>query len=139
LRIGHVYGPGEEAYLKIIPETFKKIINKESVKIWGTGEDLRSFIYIDDVVEATINAIDLDEEVGVINVVGSQAISIKELVSKIIDITGHNHTIEYISTNEKPRNLSFNNSKLVKYLLKKETDLDVGLTNEYNYFLNLSN
>lgn len=139
LRIGHVYGPREEAYLKIIPETFKKIINKESVKIWGTGEDLRSFIYIDDVVEATINAIDLDEEVGVINVVGNQAISIKDLVSKIIDITGHNHTIEYVSTDVKPRNLSFDNSKLAKYLLKKETDLDVGLTNEYNYFLNLSN
>lgn len=134
LRIGHVYGPGEEAYMKVVPETFRKILNKEPVKIYGTGEDLRSFIYIDDVVKTTLNALELEEEIGVINVVGSQKISIKDLVLKIIQITKKDSLIEYIDTTAQPRNLNFDNSKLVKYLLKEETPLEIGLKKEYVYF-----
>lgn len=138
LRIGHVYGPGEEAYLKIIPETFRKILNNESVTIYGTGEDLRSFIYIDDVIKSALNALELKEDIGVVNVVGNQEISIKDLVLKIIDMTNHDVKVEYASTTAVPRNLKFDNSKLVKYLLKEETPLEQGLKNEYEYFKKLN-
>ena len=138
LRIGHVYGPGEEAYLKIIPETFRKILNNESVTIYGTGEDLRSFIYIDDVIKSALNALELKEDIGVVNVVGNQEISIKDLVLKIIDMTNHDVKVEYAGTTALPRHLKFDNSKLVKYLLKEETQLELGLKNEYEYFKKLN-
>ncbi|MBX9888359.1 MAG: NAD(P)-dependent oxidoreductase [Flavobacteriaceae bacterium] len=134
LRIGHVYGPGEETYLKIIPETFRKIIDNEPVTIYGTGEDLRSFIYIDDVIKSALNALELTENIGVVNVVGNQEIAIKDLVYKIIDITKQDIKVDNVDSAAPPRHLKFDNAKLVKYLLQEETPLDIGLKIEYEHY-----
>jgi UDP-glucose 4-epimerase len=133
LRVGHVYGPGEEEYQKIIPTTISKIINDQSLQMWGSGEDLRAFIYIDDVVKSIINAIYLEQEVGAINLVSNQKISIIDLISKIITLMGSNKKIEQISLNNKVRNLVFDNAKMKQYLLKKEVQLDTGLLQEIKY------
>jgi len=64
LRIGHVYGPGEEVYKKILPLTMKKIIAGGPVEIWGDGSDLRSFIHVRDVVKAIIASISVEMDDG---------------------------------------------------------------------------
>jgi nucleoside-diphosphate-sugar epimerase len=133
LRIGHVYGAGEEAYDKIIPSTFKKILRNESVQIWGTGEELRSFINVNDVVGSIIKSLTLKESIGVVNVVSSQPISIIELVKKIINISKSDSKIEYIKPNTVGRSLIFNNAKLKKCLLFNETKIEVGLKDELDY------
>jgi len=133
LRIGHVYGPGEEAYQKIIPVTINNILLQNPIQIWGTGEELRSFIYIKDIVTAIINSIDLKEDVGVINLVGSTPISINDLVNTIKLISNKEITIEKISTEKKGRDLVFDSSKMNTFLLKKETYLEEGLKEEFEY------
>ena len=35
LRLGHVYGPGEEQYQKMIPATFRKILRGEAIELFG--------------------------------------------------------------------------------------------------------
>jgi UDP-glucose 4-epimerase len=139
VRIGHVYGPGEETYKKLIPETFRKVLANKNLTIWGTGEELRSFIYVDDVVKAIVNAIDYNENLGVINLVGSQAISILEVIEKIKQIANSEVLIEKIDTNFQGRNLVFDNSKMLKFLLQNETALDEGLRSEYAYMKQLKN
>jgi UDP-glucose 4-epimerase len=133
LRIGHVYGPGEEAYHKIIPLTFKKILNNEPIQIWGTGEEFRSFIYVNDVVSAIVNSLNLKENIGIVNLVSGQPISIIELVKKIITISQVDIRIEYIKPISFTRNLVFDNTKLKKWLLVNETDIVDGLKEEYEY------
>ncbi|MBK8521170.1 MAG: SDR family oxidoreductase [Chitinophagaceae bacterium] len=63
LRVGHVYGPGEEAYEKIIPVTITKILRDQPLQIWGTGNEIRSFIFIKDIVSAIMNAVKLEDKV----------------------------------------------------------------------------
>ena len=133
LRIGHVYGPGEEAYQKIIPISINKILNKESLQIWGTGNELRSFIYINDVVNAIINSLEITEGLGIINLVSNQSISINELISKLIKISKKEVEIINIPTNLSSRSLVFDNTKMINWLLKKETNLDDGLNEEFEY------
>jgi UDP-glucose 4-epimerase len=137
LRIGHVYGPREEKYAKLIPETFRKVLTNQNLTIWGTGEELRSFIYVEDVVKAIENAIDYNENLGVINIAGSQYISIVQLVEKIKELTNSEVNIERIQSNFKGRNLIFDNSKMMRFLLKNETNLDEGLLAEYTYMKQL--
>ena len=88
LRIGHVYGPGEERYEKLIPTAIKAIEKTGSVELWGSGEDLRSFIYIDDVINSIINSLNMKSNIGVINVVGSTPITILNIIQKLIEISG---------------------------------------------------
>jgi nucleoside-diphosphate-sugar epimerase len=49
LRVGHIYGRGEEAYKKIIPETIRRIKNNENPRVFGLGEEKRAFLHVDDV------------------------------------------------------------------------------------------
>ena len=73
LRIGHVYGPGEEKYAKFLPKTIRNIVDGKAVELYGDGTELRSYIYLDDVVKAILAAVGLHDNVGVINIVGGVA------------------------------------------------------------------
>jgi len=139
LRIGHVYGPGEESYAKLIPEAFRKVISNQPLKIWGTGGELRSYIYVEDVAEAIVNSITYEENLGVINIVGSQPITTLRLVEKIKYLANSDVMIEKTETDFKGRNLVFDNSKLMNYLLTSETNIEEGLRKEYLYMKHLNN
>lgn len=132
LRLGHVFGPGEEKYQKILPLTIKKVINNEDIEIWGDGKAIRTFIYIEDVVQAIVNALNLSES-KIINIVGEEQVTIADLIKKIIGISQKNINIKYIPSNTPNRNLIFDNSKLKKYLIPNLTSLQDGLIKEYQY------
>jgi len=131
LRIGHVYGPGEEQYAKVIPKAIERIVAGGDVELWGEGEELRSFIYISDVVTAILKAVELQEEPGVINVVGGNAISIRDLLEKLIAIGGRQTKIVQREFSGPPRDLVFDNTKLKRYLLPEESDFTTGLKMEF--------
>lgn len=133
LRIGHVYGPGEEKYKKVIPVAIQNIIENKSVELWGDGCDLRSFIFIKDVVESILNSLTVAEKNLDINVVSGVSISIYDLLHKIITISGRSVHLHKRASNHKKRDVIFDNSKLLNILLKEETDLIQGLKAEYDY------
>lgn len=135
LRVGHVYGPGEEVYEKILPVTMKKVIKNEPVEIWGDGTDLRSFIHVDDVVDSVLSALINDIEPEVVNVVSSQPMSINDLVKSIISIENKTIEVKHISTQQGRRDLVFDNSLLMKTLLGEERDFKKFLKDEYEYML----
>ena len=137
LRIGHVYGSGEEKYEKLIPETMKRILADEAVDIWGDGTELRSFIYIDDVVKAIINSIYLSQQVGPINVVSENSLSIEKVVKGIIEISGAQVKVNYLPRKGLARNLKFDTQKMKRFLLSTETDMRTGLKIEWNYMMTL--
>lgn len=137
LRVGHVYGPGEEAYQKIIPVTINKLLQNERPQIWGTGDEVRSFIYITDIVSAILEAIKLSENAGVINITGGNKITVNELVNKLVLLNGKNLHPERIQSGTKGRDLIFDNTKMKKLLLPEETPFDTGLFEEWQYMKKL--
>jgi UDP-glucose 4-epimerase len=134
LRIGHVYGPGEEKYAKVLPQAMQNIVHNRPIELWGDGSDLRSFIYIDDVVTAIIAAVSLKDDVGIINVAGGRPISIKQLMDEVISISSKSVQIETREFTGAKRDCVFDTTKLTQYLLPQETDLITGLRTEYHYF-----
>jgi UDP-glucose 4-epimerase len=137
LRIGHVYGPGEEAYKKIIPITISNAIKGKPVEIWGDGLDLRSFIYIDDVITAVVNAIEREPQADTVNVVSGNSINIKDLVASIIKVSGKGIDVTFKDSVAVSRNLVFDNNLLRSTLLETETDFMAGLAAEYNHMKTL--
>lgn len=138
LRIGHVYGPGEERYAKVIPRTIENILAGKAVELYGVGAEVRSFIYIDDVATAILKAIELQEDPGVINVVGGNAIKISDLLEKLIAIGGRGTRVVRRELSGATRDFVFDNTKLKRYLLPKETDLVSGLMAEFQYMETLN-
>ena len=88
LRIFNVYGPNMvgSKYGQVIPEFIQRLTNTEyPLKIIGTGEETRSFCYIDDHVLLTdllYNEIDAYNQV--INLGNPHEISIKELAEHVM-------------------------------------------------------
>ncbi|QBF27924.1 NAD-dependent epimerase/dehydratase family protein [Pseudomonas tructae] len=135
LRLGHIYGPGEEAYQKILPLTISNILSGKPVQIWGGGEELRSFIYIEDIVSAILKAVTCDTGERVINIVGGAPISIKALVEKLVVISGRSVQVNHQAVSTRGRDFVFDNRLLKKTLLAEEYDFDRGLTAEFNHML----
>ena len=133
LRIGHVYGPGEDQYAKVIPKTIERIITGGDVEIWGQGKELRSFIFISDVVKAILSAINLLEQPGVINVVSGNAISIRDLLEKLVLIGGRQTKIVQRGFFGASHSLLFDNTKLKQHLLAHERDFTTGLEIEFRH------
>lgn len=132
LRIGHVYGEGEEKYRKVMPVMIENAIKRNGITIYGNGEPIRTFIYIEDVAKAIANALTLRKS-DIINLVGNEAITINELAKEIQNNCGNNININHISTDRPNRNCIFDNSKLMNTLLQTLTPFEIGLKREIEY------
>ena len=132
LRLGHVYGEGEEKYRKVMPTMIENAIKGNDLTIYGDGKAIRSFIYIEDVVQAIVNSIELKTS-EIINVVSNEPVTINRLAELIQAMADGGIRITHIQSNIPNVDYIFDNSKLRRYLLNSFTSLEDGLRHEYNY------
>ena len=69
----------------LIPILIKKIISGEDIIIWGDGENIRDYIYIDDLVDAFMAIEKYDGREKVFNVGSGFGCSINEILSILIE------------------------------------------------------
>lgn len=92
-RLHNVYGPygAFAGGLEKVPAALCRKValahEGESIEVWGDGEQLRTFCYIDDCVEALIRLSE-SEFPGPVNIGSSEVVSINELAQLIIDYSG---------------------------------------------------
>jgi GDP-L-fucose synthase len=95
----NLYGVGDNYHRKnshVIPGMIRRFHEaKESglnqVEIWGTGEPRREFLYADDLAEACIHLLGIDDPPSLVNIGAGSDITIQELsvlVSKVVGYTG---------------------------------------------------
>jgi len=91
LRIFNAYGPGQfvpASHAPVIPQFLKQALGDASLVVFGSGNQTRDFVYIDDVVDAlsaAATASDVDRQI--INVGSGQEVSINQLVEKVARAT----------------------------------------------------
>ena len=133
LRLGHVYGPGENEYKKIIPITIAKLKQGVHPQIWGNGTEKRSFIYVDDVIRVISKAIDSNVIATPVNVVSGGSLSVNELIKLLIKVSGLPDEPEYIGVSTSPRNLEFDNRKMKEFYCDEVYSLEEGLRLEWEH------
>ena len=67
----------------------------ESIEVWGDGSRTRSFLYIDECIEATRRFVDSDFP-GPVNIGSEEMITIQNFAKMAIDVSGKDLTIENI-------------------------------------------
>jgi UDP-glucose 4,6-dehydratase len=83
IRSNNVYGPGQFPE-KVIPKFIQQLLRKEKLTIQGSGQQLRSCLYLDDAV-AAIECVMFQGHVGsVYNISSDHELSIMELAHKLI-------------------------------------------------------
>lgn len=135
LRYGHIFGPGEDAYRKLIPQTIRQLMNGEVPVIFGDGSAERDFLYVEDAVEATLRAaVSPISELSPVNVVRGASSSIRSVVESLVRITGHAAHIQYRADKFAGNSLRFDNSQMRKTLGDWSlVSLDDGLEREVQH------
>ena len=138
LRYANVYGPrqgtvGEGGVVAIF---CKKLLANEPLTIFGSGEQTRDFIFIDDVVESNLLALPANKGGLVYNVSTAQETSINELAQLLLQISGKNVEIKYTA----PAPGDVLRSALGNALIKQElgwepkVNIDQGLKKTWQWF-----
>ena len=89
-RIFNTYGP--RMHLsdgRVVSNFIVQALKNEPITIYGDGTQTRSFCYVDDLIEAIVAFMATDDEfTGPVNLGNPNEITIAELASTIIDLTG---------------------------------------------------
>jgi nucleoside-diphosphate-sugar epimerase len=100
-RHSNMYGPHDKYDLErshVCGATITKAMTATDGKlvVWGTGEEARDLLYVDDLVDAVERAIDRQTEpFKLYNIGAGRAVTINELVRKIVAASGRNLTIQH--------------------------------------------
>ncbi|MFQ3191611.1 MAG: GDP-D-mannose 3',5'-epimerase [Paraglaciecola sp.] len=69
------------------------------VEVWGDGQQTRSFLYIDECVDAVLRLME-SEFLGPVNIGSQEMVSINELAQMVIDVSGKKISIQNIEGQE---------------------------------------
>ncbi|MGG6175369.1 GDP-L-fucose synthase [Pantoea allii] len=126
------------------------MLNDDSeVIVWGSGNPMREFLYVDDMAEASVFVMELNNAtyanntapmLSHINVGTGIDCSIRELAQTIAEVVGYKGEIKFDSSKPDgtPRKL-LDVQRLKDMGWSYSTDLNVGLKKTYNWFLENQN
>ena len=92
----NLYGPKDNYNLvggHVLPTMIRKFEEArtrgdKAVPLWGSGTPLREFLHVDDLAEACLFALDLENPPDLMNVGSGEEVSIRELAEKVRIATG---------------------------------------------------
>ena len=111
------------------------------VKLWGSGTPMREFLFVDDLAEAIVYAIENRLPEHLYNIGTGKDITIKELAETIQKVVGHKGAIVWDDTKPDgtPRKL-MDVSKMKEMGWCYSTELEEGIEKTYQWFLeNITN
>ena len=147
----NLYGSGDNFHDKnshVIPALIRrfheaKISNNKDVLVWGTGNVLREFLYVDDMASASIFVLHVDKELyetntkpmlSHINIGSAEEISIRELAELIKSIVGFEGKIVFdTSKPDGPPRKFIDSSRISGLGWNPKTDLFEGITKTYDW------
>jgi len=151
---GITESPSNDQILKILAKhginstfnTNNSTLRSVSVELWGTGSAMREFLYVDDMAQASIFILELDEKtyqdntkpmLSHINVGTGVDITIREIAEAMKEVTGYKGKITFDTTKPDgtPRKL-IDVVRLEKMGWKYGVDLKEGLSTTYEWYLN---
>ena len=88
-----VYGPLMKENHAIAALIAKTLLHQDPFEIWGDGNQTRSFLYVDECVEAVLRLM-RSEFTGPVNIGSEEMVTINQLASMAIELSGKNITIK---------------------------------------------
>jgi GDP-L-fucose synthase len=140
----NLYGPHDNFDLNtshVLPAMIRKFHEAKAkgnqpVTLWGSGNPMREFLYVEDLAEAVIFALESDLQEDLYNVGTGADLSVREMAELIQSIVGH--TGEILWDIEKPdgtpRKL-MDVSKMERAGWKAKVSLEEGIQRTYDWFL----
>lgn len=93
LRLHNVYGPGaafDPKRSQVLPSLIRKAVRypNEPFIVWGSGDQYRDFIYVDDVIEALLAVLERGMNRDLIQIGSEQPTTIRQAAELVVKISG---------------------------------------------------
>lgn len=140
----NLYGPNDNFDLKnshVLPALIRKfheakVNNSEIVEVWGTGNPLREFLYVDDMADACVFLMENYDGEQHVNIGTGVEVSIRKLAEIVKEVVGFEGELVFNTDmpDGTPRKLT-TIDKLNALGWKHKVDLKDGIKLSYNWFL----
>jgi UDP-glucose 4-epimerase len=97
LRPSNAYGPGQNLRhgFGLVRTVLQHIVDGTTLNIWGDGENVRDFVYVQDVVDAIVAAVDASGNSGTYNVGSGTGHTLKQVVDIAERVCGAAIRLDY--------------------------------------------
>ncbi len=99
LRPALVYGPHEPAYYYGPSGFLRNALTNAPITLWGDGQELREFLFVDDVVALTTR-LTFGDATGVLNVASGTSYTYAQALAEIAQLTGREPSMHVASALE---------------------------------------
>ncbi len=102
-RYHNIYGPegtwqgGREKAPAALCRKVAQASDGGTIEIWGDGLQTRSFLYVDDCVEATIQLMRNDNFAGPVNIGSEEMVTINQLANIVMNVSEKHVTLDHVS------------------------------------------
>lgn len=136
-RISNPYGPGQDFHKGVgfVDASLKKTLRNETIEIWGDGNVVRDYIYIEDVCEMLCSLIEYDGDEEVFNLSSNEGMSLNDIIEEI-KLLGLNPNVVYKPARsvDVPK-VILDNSKIMKVHSMKIRTFREGLKLFYHHLV----
>lgn len=141
LRPSNIYGPGQ-SYRQgfgIVPTICNHILNGTTFNVWGDGEIIRDYLYIEDFVDlclVILQKVSLVHGVNIYNVGSGEGVSIVDLISIFKEISGEEVKLKFENMRSVDvRRVVLNSNKIInKFKWNTKTDIQAGVQKTWEWF-----
>ena len=143
LRPSNIYGPYDDFNFEtshVMAALIRKVVERHNpLEVWGTGDDIRDWIYVDDMIDAIILATEKINTYNPINIGLGKGYSIKQALQIMLEVDGYTDA-EVIFNPSKPsmipiRLIDTNKAEMVLGF-KAKTGLREGIAKTIEWYRN---
>ena len=100
VRPANAYGPGDKFDWEtshVLPALIRRVVERhDPIRIWGDGRDIKDFIYVDDLVEGMLLAMERIEGFEPVNLASGRGYCLRDILELLIRLDGYDGArIEY--------------------------------------------
>jgi|SRR3989344_1708002 len=139
VRPGNIYGPYDHFDLEnshVIPALIRKVVERQKpLEVWGDGKDIKDFIYVEDLVEGLMLALEKINKFDQINIGGGKPVTVRQVLKAILNADNFKNPkivfnsskptmipIRLININKAKKILGFTSKTSIKDGIKRTVD-----------------
>jgi GDP-L-fucose synthase len=141
VRPSNVYGPYDKfdfAVSHVTAALIRRVVERQNpLEVWGTGEDIRDLIYVDDFIEGLLAAFAAEEPYLAVNICSGTGHSVRQILQKLLAVDHFdNADVRYdpLRPSTIPARLMDDGVALRQLGFKARTPLDQGLRRTIQWY-----
>ena len=141
VRPGNLYGPFDKYNKnesKVIAALVRRFVEKQNpLEVWGDGNDIKDFIFIDDFIDGLISTFKNEKIEGPINIASGEPTTIKDIINALILISESSElNVQYDSSKPTMIPVRLISTELVKKEINFSPKYSIyeGLDKTYNWY-----